>query len=196
MLKTIYLIDINKDLVKYWKKFFINYSEVVVLEGDYFQQPADVMVSPANSFGIMDGGIDLPIRDNLGFRVQRNLQKEIIDNYHGELPVGSAIIIKTDSKDWPFLVSAPTMRVPEDVSFTLNPYLAFRAALLEVIKFNKVNDKKLTSLVCCGMGTGYGHVHPKRCAALMRAAYQTMLAPSRIPSFSSIHEFHYSLQTS
>lgn len=30
---------------------------------------AEAMVSPANSFGIMDGGLDAAIRDQLGFGV-------------------------------------------------------------------------------------------------------------------------------
>ena len=195
MLSKLYLIDQNKELVRYWEKFFSAFLEVEVLEGDYFQKPADAMISPANSFGIMDGGIDLPIRNNLGFETQDRLQKVIIEKYHGELPVGSAEVVKTESNKWPFLISAPTMRIPEDVSYTLNPYLAFRASLLAVKAFNEINEKKIKTLVCCGMGTGYGHVPPKRCAAQMRVAYKLMKDPSRIPSFTSIHELHNELQS-
>ncbi|HEU0034687.1 MAG TPA: hypothetical protein VFQ53_28880 [Kofleriaceae bacterium] len=38
---------------------------------------ADAMVGPANSLGVMDGGIDLAIRDTVGFAVQRRVQQVI-----------------------------------------------------------------------------------------------------------------------
>src|SRR5204862_2581392 len=104
--------------------------------GDFFAAAADAMVSPANSFGIMDGGLDLAIRGAIGGDIQRRVQAVIIERHHGELPVGAAEVVETENERWPFLVIAPTMRVPEPVSNTLNAYLAFRAALLAVRRFN------------------------------------------------------------
>src|SRR5262249_36504621 len=49
-----------------WNEVFREVEIVEASAGDYFDQPADAMVSPANSFGIMDGGLDLAIRDQLG----------------------------------------------------------------------------------------------------------------------------------
>ena len=48
------------------------------------------MVSPASSFGIMDGGLDAAIQDVLGFAIQQRVQRVIVDRHHGELPVGAA----------------------------------------------------------------------------------------------------------
>lgn len=53
-----------------WNQQFGDCPGVKAMAGDYFQQPADAIVSPANSFGIMDGGLDLAVRDQLGFSVQ------------------------------------------------------------------------------------------------------------------------------
>jgi O-acetyl-ADP-ribose deacetylase (regulator of RNase III) len=92
---------------------FDELGDVEVIEGDYFERPADALVSPANSFGIMDGGIDAAIRDVLGSEVQRRVQRAIVANHHGEMPVGCAEVIDTDDARWPRLVVAPTMRVPE-----------------------------------------------------------------------------------
>jgi O-acetyl-ADP-ribose deacetylase (regulator of RNase III) len=187
----VYLIDRLQALVDHWKEQFSDCPAVEAVAGDYFQRPADAMVSPANSFGIMDGGIDLAIRDQLGLEVERRVQAAIVENHHGELPVGCAEIVETGDERWRYLIAAPTMRIPESVAFTINPYLAFRAILVAVENFNKAKGKQeIASLVCCGLGTGIGKVNEARCAMQMRAAYQMMKARARIPSFEMIHEFH------
>ena len=125
-----------------------------LISGDYFQHNADAIVSPANSFGIMNGGLDLTIRYELGFDVEQSLQRKILLSYHGELPVGSALIIKTTS------------------------------------------NKKISSLVCSGLGTGIGGVEPMKCAAHMKAAYDAFAKPAKIPSYNIIHSIHKSLKKS
>lgn len=190
----VYLIDRSQSLVARWQEHFSNCSEVEVIAGDYFQRPADAMVSPANSFGIMDGGLDLAIRDQLGFSVQERIQAVIVEHYHGELPVGAAEIVPTDNPRWKLMVAAPTMRIPEPIPFTINAYLAFRAILVAVENFNKkAGRREIDSLVCCGLGTGIGKVEANKCAMQMRAAYQVVRNPSRIPSYHGIHEFHRAL---
>lgn len=190
----IFLIDRSQILVDCWKEQFKDCPSVEAIAGSYFQRPADAMVSPANSFGIMDGGLDLAIRDELGFDVETNIQEVIVKKYHGELSVGCAEIVPTNDRRWPYMVAAPTMRVPEHVGLTLNAYLAFRAALLAVENHNKALGKRqIDSIVCCGLGTGIGKMSPMKCAMQMRAAYQVMKMPSRIPSFNGIHAFHKAL---
>ncbi|WP_444930149.1 macro domain-containing protein [Microbulbifer sp. SSSA002] len=191
----IYLIDKSKELVDAWGEVFEGVETVEVIGGDLFSRPADAMVSPANSFGIMDGGLDLSIRDRLGFRVEDRLQEKIKGDFHGELPVGAAIIVPTSHENWPYLISAPTMRVPEDVSSTLNAYYAFRAILNAVQQFNKSDPSEgIKSIVCPGLGTGIGNLSARRCAGHMRAAYSAFIKPSRIPSYAEIHATHRRLQ--
>jgi O-acetyl-ADP-ribose deacetylase (regulator of RNase III) len=142
----------------------------------------------------MDGGLDLAIRDQLGFTVENKLQAVIVERHHGELPVGLAEIVETGDPRWRYLVAAPTMRVPEPVQYTINAYLAFRAVLVAVENLNKERGKvEIDSLVCCGLGTGIGQISPSRCAMHMRAAYQVMKRPAAIPSFHGIREFHKAL---
>ncbi|MBU2709249.1 macro domain-containing protein [Zooshikella marina] len=190
-LEKIILIDKDEKLVNAWKEAFGDEKNFEVLAGDYFSCPADAMVSPANSFGIMDGGLDLAIRDIIGYDTEERLKNKILLEYHGELPVGSAIIVNTSHEKWPYLISAPTMRVPMDVSNTLNAYLAFRAILLAIKKFNENKSAmKIKSVVCSGLGTGIGCMEPRKCAAQMRVAYSYLTKPARIPSFQEIHEVH------
>jgi O-acetyl-ADP-ribose deacetylase (regulator of RNase III) len=195
-LEKLYLIDSKPELCEKWRKVFSSYPEVVVLTGDYFQQSADAIVSPANSFGIMDGGLDLAIRYELGFQVETDIQEVILNKYHGEMPIGTAEIININHDRWSYMIAAPTMRVPEKIAFTLNAYNAFRAILIAINNFNEHNLRKpIKSLVCSGLGTGIGCMEPIKCAAQMRAAYKLIREPARISSFEEIHKSHLSLLT-
>ncbi len=183
------LIDRESALVRAWRRVFADREDVQVFEDDYFAHHAGAIVSPANSFGIMDGGLDAAIRDVLGFAVQQQLQRAIIENHHGELPVGCAEVVETGDARWPLLIAAPTMRVPEVVAQTLNAYLAFRAVLLACKRHH------VDSVVCCGLGTGIGGMEPQRAAVQMRMALLHATGPARIPSFAQIHATHHALRT-
>lgn len=194
MAGSIYLIDRSRPLVDAWTHSFADMDEVIAIEGDFFQQPADAMISPANSFGIMDGGLDLAIRNTLGFEVQHRVQTAILEQWHGELPVGAAVVVPTDHPKWPWLIAAPTMRIPESVGRTLNAYLAFRAALLAIKQFNaRSRSPEIQSLVCPGLGTGIGGMAAQRCALQMRMAYKQLNGPARVPSYDMIHKVHQAL---
>ena len=195
-LKNLYLIDSKEELCDKWRQIFSSYPEVEVLSGDYFQQSADAIVSPANSFGIMDGGLDLAIRNELGFQVETDIQKVILNKYHGEMPIGSAEIISTSHDRWSYIIAAPTMRIPENIAYTLNAYIAFRAILIAINSFNESEPKRvIKSLVCSGLGTGIGSMEPTKCAAQMRAAYKLIKEPARISSYEEIHRSHQTLLT-
>lgn len=195
-LEKLYLIDSKPELCEKWEQVFSCYPEVKILKGDYFQQSADAIVSPANSFGIMDGGLDLAIRNELGFQVESDIQEVILSKYHGEMPIGNAEIINTNHDGWSYMVAAPTMRIPENVAYTLNAYIAFRAILIAINSFNEQNlSKPIKSLVCSGLGTGIGSMEPTKCAAQMRAAYKLIKEPARIFSFSEMHKTHHALLT-
>jgi O-acetyl-ADP-ribose deacetylase (regulator of RNase III) len=183
------LVARQAELARAWRDAFEDAEDVEVVEDDYFARPAEAMVSPANSFGIMDGGLDLAIRDALGFAIQGRVQRVILERHHGELPVGCAEIVETGDARWRYLVVAPTMRIPESVAQTMNAYLAFRAALLASTR------AQIGSLVCCGLATGIGRMEPRRCAVQMRLAYLHATAPARIASFAQIHAVHAALRT-
>jgi O-acetyl-ADP-ribose deacetylase (regulator of RNase III) len=191
----IVLVDLWDPLIRAWSEAFAPLAQVTVRQGDFFEQDADALVSPANSFGIMDGGLDAAIRAQLGGDVQSAVQRRILDQHHGELPVGAAEVVATGHARWPFLVVAPTMRVPESVAHTLNAYLAFRALLLAVARHNRESPKqRIESIVVPGLGTGIGAMDARRCAAQMRLAFDHASKPARIPSFSMIHEVHQKLR--
>ncbi|MCB9583467.1 MAG: macro domain-containing protein [Polyangiaceae bacterium] len=195
-LPSLILADHWAPLTRAWSEAFAPFEAVHVHDGDFFALDADAMVSPANSFGIMDGGLDAAIRAELGGHVQTDVQARILERHHGELPVGAAEIVPTHHARWPFLVVAPTMRVPESVAHTLNAYLSFRAALLAVLRHNAANPAaQIRSMVVPGLGTGIGAMDARRCAAQMRIAFDHVSKPPRIPSFRMIHDLHQRLRS-
>jgi O-acetyl-ADP-ribose deacetylase (regulator of RNase III) len=172
----IYLRDHNVPLINKWKESFADCDDVDASFGDIFGIAADAIVSPANSFGFMDGGIDLAYSNYFGWNLEKKLQAVLQNEFHGELPVGMSTILKTGDKTIKYLISSPTMRIPEDVSKTLNAYLAFRATLIAVFKHNKEHsDDPITSILCPGLGTGIGRLSYGACAMQMRSAYDVII---------------------
>lgn len=172
---TIHLRDINTALVAAWERAFADVPNVIVTQGDLLEHAADAVVSPANSFGYMDGGIDLVYSMFFGWELETRLKALLSERHFGELPVGQAIVLPTGHAFIPFLVSAPTMRIPENISGTANVYLAFRAALIAVLSHNSAADIPIETLLVPGLGTGIGKVTPKRAADQMRLAYDAII---------------------
>lgn len=195
----IHLRDIGKPLVDAWEREFAGIRSVRTSCGDIFSTKpgqvavddpidvkADAIVSPANSFGFMDGGIDAVYTFQFGEGLQQRLQAVIESDFGGDLPVGMAVIVPTMHEDIPWCISAPTMRVPGDVADTLNAYLAFRAALRAVLAHNASGLSPIKSILCPGLGTAIGQMPVARCARQMRAAWDRVLGgkPRR---FGSVH---------
>ncbi|MFB6414454.1 MULTISPECIES: macro domain-containing protein [Bradyrhizobium] len=191
---NIHLRDISADVVEAWRAAFADVAAVEVSLGDIFARESDAILSPANSFGHMDGGIDLLYSRYFGWDLQTNLQAVLAEHHYGELPVGQAIVLATGHERFPFLVSAPTMRVPARIDQTVNVYLAFRAALIAVVRHNAGANEAIRSLLVPGLGTGIGAMPPTRAARQMRLAYDSILAPALDPrSARTILREHHEL---
>jgi O-acetyl-ADP-ribose deacetylase (regulator of RNase III) len=108
--------------------------------------------------------------------VQEALRARLARDFAGELPAGQAVIVATGRPEIPWCISAPTMRVPCDVSETSNAYLALRAALLAVQAHNRTDAAPIRSLLCHGLATAVGAMPPDRCARQMHAAWRRIAA--------------------
>jgi len=167
----IHLRDINTKLITAWQAAFADRKDVTVSQGDIFAVPADAIVSPANSYGVMDGGIDRIYSERFGWDLQARLQQAIRASHGRLLPVGEALVVPTNDPQIPWLVSAPTMVRPGNVADTDNAFLAFRAALRAARALNKQHRRApIQTLLCPGMCTAAGRMPPARAAAQMRRA--------------------------
>lgn len=167
--------DLDPGVANALAETFRDADAVEVVEGNLLDLDCDGIVSPANSFGDMGGGIDKAIDDFHRGAAQKALMQAIAERFLGELPVGMAVIVEVPSRRFPFMVAAPTMRVPGSVVGTINAYLSMRAALVAVVLHNGGGVRPIRSLAVPGLGTGIGGKHPVEAAEQMRAAYDNVV---------------------
>jgi O-acetyl-ADP-ribose deacetylase (regulator of RNase III) len=172
-----HLRDKDSQVVAAWREHFRGFANVHISGGDIFEPAvqADAIVSPANSFGYMDGGIDLVYLGRFGWQLQERLQSHLREQHDGELPVGQAAIVETLDPGLPYLISAPTMRVPMDVSRTPNAYLAFRAAIRAAKSHAGGKRRQIRSILCPGLCTAIGRMQPEVAARQMATAYRVCI---------------------
>jgi O-acetyl-ADP-ribose deacetylase (regulator of RNase III) len=154
---------------------FAEVAAVEVVQGNLLDLACDAVVSPANSFGDMSGGIDKAIDDFHKGEAQSRLRAAIAEHFLGELPVGSALVVEVPAERFPFVVAAPTMRIPGSVAGSLNAYLAMRAALIAVLRHNASASRAIRSVAVPGLGTGVGGLYPDEAAEQMRVAYASVV---------------------
>lgn len=81
---TIILAGYAGKLLDAWTEFFGAEENVKIVEGDMTKMKCDAMVSPANSFGFMDGGLDYALSERFGWDLEKKLQKQIKELPEGE----------------------------------------------------------------------------------------------------------------
>jgi hypothetical protein len=106
----IFLAALDEPLASAWQRHCGSLPNVTVHCGSILDLSVDAVVSPANSFGFMDGGVDHLYSQHFGWGLQKQLQEQIRAHHHGELLVGAAEIVETQNLAIPFLIAAPTMR--------------------------------------------------------------------------------------
>ncbi len=158
-----------------------HYFPNVEVVNNYFEwlPEFDCLVSPANSFGMMDGGMDAAIIKFFGSSLMDKVQQRILTDYLGEQPVGTSMIVETAHPKHPFLAHTPTMRVPMPIVGTDIPYVAMWAMLLAVRNHNLQAQQKIKSIACPGLGTGIGRFPYSEAARLMALAYDHFLYPPK-----------------
>ncbi len=174
----IILVDPIPDLCQSWQEEFYEIDAATIVNDRFENLPKyDCMVSAGNSFGLMDGGVDLAITRYFGVELMDRVQAHIIDNYRGEQSVGTSFIIETFHPKHPFLAHTPTMRVPMAIATTDYVYKAMWAMLLAVWHHNRSNEHQIEIVACPGLGTATGRVPFAKAAKQMALAYKNFLHP-------------------
>ncbi|MGI5493271.1 macro domain-containing protein [Microtetraspora malaysiensis] len=166
------LADINAKVVQAWQAAFADTPEIEIHKGSILSRRVDAWVSPTNSRGRMDGGVDAAIKRHLGAGIQLRVQRAIRDQFEGALPVGSAVCVPSGAINPKFLISTPTMvQSVQDVSETLNVALACAAAFQAIHMQNEKEPGSIESVALVGMGAATGRVPARVCANLMWTGY-------------------------
>jgi O-acetyl-ADP-ribose deacetylase (regulator of RNase III) len=190
----ILLVYRDADLGNAWKQEFADISGVEIVAGDITDIDCDAIVSPANSFGFMDGGLDLDLSDRFGWDLQDRLQGLIRDLPERELLIGKALALATNDNRVPWLIAAPTMRVPMSfqIATSINVYLAMKAILLVA-----TSHPDISSVAIPGLCTGVGRMSYSIAAAQMRTAFVELASGGRkrIPDFGEAQRHQLELNS-
>ncbi|GAB1511853.1 macro domain-containing protein [Actinophytocola sp. KF-1] len=176
------LCAVDDALAAAWEAAADGRREVYTHRGSTLDVPADAVVSPANSYGWMRGGID-SVYTHAFPAIEQHVRSAVLAYHGGELPVGQAVIVPTDVAAPAWLISAPTMREPGErlPQDTVHPYLAARA-VFRMWRDGRLDDDRpvrsvVSTIAMPGLGTGIGGVPPEVCARQVMAAWDEVLAP-------------------
>jgi len=183
---------IDPDMAEAFREMKNPGERVCVFEGSIFDATlppehsggTKALVSPANSFGFMDGGIDLEyaaIFPGIEGRVMDAIRR----NHPQGILIGESTCVSINHPTYKALIVAPTMRFPQDISGTINTYLATRAALEDA--------RMWSNTLFPAMGAGIGKMPPALCAHQMFQAYRDHLNPPKFNSCAEVAEHHWML---
>ena len=188
----IILSGLSSKLLDAWTEFFSNEKDVKIVEGDITKVICDAIVSPANSFGFMDGGLDYALSERFGWDLEKKLQQQIKELPEGELLVGQAILMDTGDNDIPFLISAPTMRIPTNfnIDTSINAYLAMKAILIKA-----KSDSRIMTVAIPGLCTGVGRMQPIIASRQMYQAYKEIILGQKMDfaTFGDAQKYHWEI---
>jgi O-acetyl-ADP-ribose deacetylase (regulator of RNase III) len=175
------LCAVEDPLAEAWEEVADGRREVYTHRGSILDVPAEAVVSPANSYGWMRGGIDA-VYAHAFLSVEQHVRSAVLAYHGGELPVGQAVIVPTDAAAPAWLISAPTMREPGEVlpPDTVHPYLAARA-VFKLWRHGRLEDDRpvrafVSTIAMPGLGTGIGGVSAAVCARQVMAAWDELFA--------------------
>ena len=194
----LHLVSLDRAFIATAKDLFGSRATCEVRDIKTVPRKGTAFVSPANSFGVMDGGIDLILSRDMFPDCEQRIRKMIrclgdrpflsdspaiagqirCSGGHPLLRVGSAMWLPVEPTT--ALIVAPTMLIPHDVADTQNAYWAFIAILMTMARIEKISSGTVQTLVCTSLCCGVGRMDPEQSAIQMRRAWDDFHA-GRIP---------------
>ena len=190
---NVWLIHPDRQMCDSFRRRFVDLPNVSVMETRFEDLPPhDCFVTAANSFGIMNAGIDAAVARFHGEPLMKAIQYHIMDQFLGEQPIGTCFIQPTGNDRYPFVAHAPTMRVPGSIAGTDKVYAATWAAFVAVYRHNALSDteSRINTVVFPAMGAGFGGVPYTEVARQMAAAYHHYLNPPHRMDWDTVIERH------
>jgi O-acetyl-ADP-ribose deacetylase (regulator of RNase III) len=177
---TLVLVAVDAPMTQAWRTLAADRPGLVVHEGSVTDVDVDAVVSPANSFGFMGGGIDA-VYARWFPGISGQVRAASGADRGRELPVGEAVIVPTGAPRPAWLVSAPTMRQPgERLPADGAAARAAAGAVLRLWRDGSLPDGRrvrdiVHTIALPGLGTGVGGLSPEVCAAQVGAAWDEIL---------------------
>ncbi len=121
-------------------------------------------------------GIDKAIDDYYQGKAQTEAVRLIREQYLGELPVGNGLILEMGGNGFPYLILAPTMRIPGNESNSINAYLAMmRGLLVAIARHNRNKERKIETVAIPSLCTGIGAMSVEESAEQMFTAFHNVV---------------------
>jgi O-acetyl-ADP-ribose deacetylase (regulator of RNase III) len=186
------LLDINKEMTDSWQRFFKDVPNIEIHNMDFntfmkAHEDVEAIVSPANSFGLMDGGYDGAIRkfflEYYEFDIIPIVQEHLKEKFWGEQPVGSSTLIKLPVIGT-YLLHTPTMIKPSIIEDPRVIYHCTRSCILEAM------TKECTHIVIPAFGGCCGKVDYNTIAKYMIAAMETFTHSPRNTTWHQVYHDH------
>lgn len=163
----LHFVDINPLVTDALRSCFSSHPEIEILCANLLSVAKHCIVSPANSYGFMDGGIDAAYLTYFGLSIQTTVQTAIARRPEGMLPIGASLVVRTHDERIPYLIIAPTMETPGEV-----PASHAGRALRAVLRLADAHPEISTDVYCPGLTTHTGHADPHEAAQSMLEAYE------------------------
>ena len=125
---------------------------IQIIKGSLLEVDADVIVNPANSLGLMGGGVAGVIKRFGGKEIEEEAVRK------APIEIGNAILTSAGNLKFKGVIHAPTMEEPAMATTEEKVRKAVRAAL------KLVDELGFESVALPGMGTGVGRL-PKDISA-------------------------------
>lgn len=138
----------------------------------------DVLISPANAYGDLRGGIDIIYFQLLGkYQLQDKIKDTIKTQAFGEIHLGDYLMVPLDIVEAKpkILILCPTMTVPTELSQkSRNPYLFMRAVIKAVRKIQSLIPDKKIKILCPIPCVGVGNMDIKLVSKQIAIAIESM----------------------
>ncbi len=191
MIENVWVVHPEEETCAAFRHRFAGLRGARVIHGRFEDlEPHDCFVTAGNAFGMMTAGIDAVVVQFFGEELMARVQHRIMNDYFGEQPVGTAFVLETGNAAIPFLVHAPTMRVPGNIEGTDKVYSATWAALLAVQAHNNGAERRIETVAFPAMGTGFGGVPADEAARQLSAAWRHYLDPPHRLDWDFVVERH------
>ena len=139
--------------------------QIHVARADISELPVDAVVNPANSLGVMGGGVAGALRRKGGKEIETEAMAS------APIAVGAAVVTGGGKLYSKFVIHAPTMEEPAMKIGVENVGRATRAALIAAAA------RGFDVIAIPGMGTGVGGVSPDEAARAMVAELRAHRGP-------------------